>query len=434
MGTTILTVGLIIFLAHFFVALFEKVKIPDVLLLMIIGLILGPITGLVKPDFFGRAGEIATTVALIVILFESGIKLKFKEIKEGIGPTTIIAGLTLIATTFIVAGLFKLCTGCQFIVALIAGSIVGGTSSAVVIPMIKSLNIDEKTYTILFFESAITDALCIVIVFSFIKTYKLGEMNFFGIIKGILLTLVVASIIGGVGALVWSLILKYIRRIPDNIFTSFAFIFIIYGITEWIGFSGAIASLAFGITLANVKKVREKAREVSEKNKDKPEKEVIPIHRKVYLTEFSRVEKTFFSEVVFLLKVFFFIYLGLSIKLTGINTILLGLVFTLVIYIARHIIVFIFSPRDITPRDAGYLSSLIPKGLAAAVLASIPVVEKIPYAEFIRNLTYSIVFFSILISSILIPLIEKTGYERLFNHLFFYLRKKDKEKRRILPM
>ena len=41
LAPVIVFVGLLIFLAHFFVALFEKTRIPDVLYLIIIGLILG---------------------------------------------------------------------------------------------------------------------------------------------------------------------------------------------------------------------------------------------------------------------------------------------------------------------------------------------------------------------------------------------------------
>ena len=45
---------------------------------------------------------------------------------------------------------------------ILGGFILGGTSSAVVIPMITSLNASEESTTLLTVESALTDVLCII--------------------------------------------------------------------------------------------------------------------------------------------------------------------------------------------------------------------------------------------------------------------------------
>ncbi|NLH55403.1 MAG: sodium:proton antiporter, partial [Rikenellaceae bacterium] len=43
----IVFVGLLVFASHVFTGIFERKRIPDVLLLMLIGLLLGPIFGLI---------------------------------------------------------------------------------------------------------------------------------------------------------------------------------------------------------------------------------------------------------------------------------------------------------------------------------------------------------------------------------------------------
>ena len=43
-GETILGIGVILFLSFFFAALFERSRIPDVLLLTLVGIVLGPLT------------------------------------------------------------------------------------------------------------------------------------------------------------------------------------------------------------------------------------------------------------------------------------------------------------------------------------------------------------------------------------------------------
>ena len=50
---------------------------------------------------------------------------------------------------------------------------------------------------------------------------------------------------------------------------------------------------------------------------------------------------------------------------------------------------------------------MAPKGLAAAVLASLPLQYGLPGGEMIRDLTYAVILTSIVLTSILIPVLEK---------------------------
>ena len=88
-GTLVLSVGLIIFLAHFFSSIFEKTKMPDVLPLIFIG-ILFSLFGY-KPEVFGLSGSILSSIALALILFQGGSHLSFDILKKGINKVTILA-------------------------------------------------------------------------------------------------------------------------------------------------------------------------------------------------------------------------------------------------------------------------------------------------------------------------------------------------------
>ncbi len=101
---TIIILGLLIFLSHVFNELFDKTKIPNVLLLLLIGIIIGPVSGIVTTDFFGQLGNVFTTITLIVILFESGSGLNFGEIKKAIGSATLLT-LLKFAIHFLFEGL-----------------------------------------------------------------------------------------------------------------------------------------------------------------------------------------------------------------------------------------------------------------------------------------------------------------------------------------
>ena len=62
-------VGILVFLAHLFTGIFSRTRIPDVILLIIIGICVGPLLNLVSPSQFGEVGPVFTTITLIIILF-----------------------------------------------------------------------------------------------------------------------------------------------------------------------------------------------------------------------------------------------------------------------------------------------------------------------------------------------------------------------------
>ena len=96
--TIVISLGLLIFFSHAFNSLFDRTKIPNVLLLLFIGILVGPVGGIVTKDFFGPLGNVFTTITLIIILFESGSSLRFSQIGKSIGAASIITIINFIIT------------------------------------------------------------------------------------------------------------------------------------------------------------------------------------------------------------------------------------------------------------------------------------------------------------------------------------------------
>ncbi|PKP39188.1 MAG: sodium:proton exchanger [Bacteroidetes bacterium HGW-Bacteroidetes-15] len=393
----IVFVGLIVFASHLFTGIFERKRIPDVLLLMIIGLILGPILGLISPDDFGIAGPMFTTITLVIILFEGGLALRFDALKQAIRGTTALTTINFFVTMGVVGVIGWLVFGLHPVAGFMLGAILGGTSSAVVIPMVQQLRITEDTKTILVLESAVSDVLCIIFALALLETFHVEEVKIGLVLGKIISSFTLAALLGWGGAMAWSILLNKVRTIRNTIFTTPAFVFIIFGIAELFGYSGAISALAFGITLANIEIFN-----VSLLKKyvaDKP----------ITLNE---TEKVFFGEIVFLLKTFFFIYIGLSIQLQNLWALVLGLLLTIIIFSTRVPVVKIAIRKPLPTFDLTMISVMVPKGLAAAVLASIPFQQGIEGGEFIRDITYAVILLSIVFSSVLIPLVEKSSVVR----------------------
>ncbi|MBG0781098.1 MAG: cation:proton antiporter [Bacteroidales bacterium] len=401
-AVTVVGVGLLVFLAHVFAEVFSRKRVPDVLLLILIGLAIGPLLGIVTPGHLGLVGPVFTTITLVTILFEGGTELKYDTLRHSLRGTTLLTFLNFFATLIVIGFLAWLFLDLEPLVAFMLGAIIGGTSSAVVIPLVRQLNISNNSRTILILESAFSDVLCIVFALAFIEAAQLGQIQVGTTIGQILASFILASIMGLIGAFFWSVVLHKIRNIKNSIFTTPAFVFIIYGLSELLGYSGAISALAFGIGLANTDLIKGTA--LSKFFTKEPD-------------SLNETERILFGEAVFLLKTFFFVYIGVSMQLTEWVPILIGFVITLILYLIRIPIVRASMPiSDVNNpnQDLIFMSSIVPKGLAAAVLATIPMQQGIAGGELIKDIVFSVILFSIVFTSVLIPLIEKSEGLRNF--------------------
>ena len=396
-GLVIAIIGLLIFAAHLFTEIFSRKRIPDVLLLMVIGLVIGPIFNWVKPQDLGSVASVFTTITLVIILFESGTELNFNTLLNSIKGTMKLTTINFFITMIIVAALGMLFEKFDILTSLMLGAILGGTSSAVVIPMVGQLKISQKGGTILILESAFSDVLCIVFAWAFLEALQSGALNVGQTLGDIISSFILASIIGLVAAIFWSYILDKVRHVKNSILTTPAFLFIVYGFNEWLGFSGAIAALAFGIGMANMDYFYKRGLIIQRIFKTQP-------------AMLNETEKQLFSEVVFLLKTFFFIYIGISIKLERFWPILIGFIVSVVLFAMRILIVKLSFHKEDDPLPVGdkvFMSGIVPKGLAAAVLATIPVQRGIPGGETIQNIVFAVILFTIIFTSILVPVLDK---------------------------
>lgn len=396
-------VGILIFLAHLFTGIFSRTRIPDVILLILIGICVGPILQLASPSQFGAVGSVFTTITLIIILFESGIALSLNTLKSALGGAMTLAPLSFFSTMGIVAGIVIWLTDLEIIPAFIVGAIVGSTSETVVIPLVKQLGLKDETQTLLSVESSVNDVLAIVITVALVEAYMLGRFEVASVSGDLISSFLVAAVFGIVGAFIWSIILDKIRVIKNTIFTTPAFVFVLYGLVETLGFSGAIAALAFGITIGNVETIK------------------IPIFKTLSTREpvgLTPTEKVFFSEVAFLLKTFFFVFLGISIEMISGQLLMIGLILTAIAFFIRIPAVKLSVRKEFPVKDISLIAVMIPKGLAAVVLASIPLQQGVNGGELINNITYGVVLISIVLTSIMVLLIDKTRFYDLYEWIF----------------
>ncbi len=391
--TIVIGLGLLIFFSHLFNELFDRIKIPNVLLLLLIGIIIGPIGRIVSRDFFGELGNVFTTITLIVILFESGAGLRFSEIKKSIGPAALVTVFNFIITVVVTAFIASIFTKLDWISSVFVGAIIGGTSSAVVIPIVKQLKMGEKSSAILFLESALSDVLCLIVGLAVLEGIKMGALDVGSVFSKMWKAFLFAALLGLGGGLIWSVVIQLIRSIKNSMFTTLAFVFILYGVVELMGFNGGISALTFGIILGNSESINSSI-----------------FFRKVFkfsTSGFNENERNFFAEIVFVMQTYFFVYVGINLQFGSVFIYGIGLLIVIIVIISRPLSIKLFAGKNIPGNELAIMSIMTPKGLVAAVLASIPMQQGLAYGDKIMDLGYSIVLLSIVICSVLVIILSK---------------------------
>jgi potassium/hydrogen antiporter len=396
-------VGLLVFFAHLSVALFRKTRIPDVLLLILIGLILGPILHVVHPDHFGKVGPVFSQIALAIILFEGGLEARLDILKDNWKSCLLLVFPVFLLSFLLGAVYMSWIVGLDAQSALFFGAIVGSTSPSVVVPLVAQLRLKRGPSLILTLESALADVLCLVLALSFLEASLSGGLNMGGMVMRVAYSFILAGAIGWAAGWGWSLVLSRLRSIQNNIFLTLALVFVLFGAMDSIHVSGGVAVLAFGMSIRNAG--------------------VFPVSLlqwtgTVKPVQFTDRERAFFSEAVFLIKTFFFVYLGISLHLQDWRVFAAAIALVSITMAFRLPIVRMAMPVSTSKRDASLMGVMVPKGLAAAVMAALPLQYGWPGGEIIRDLSYALILFSILGASAFVFLVEATPVSRLYRRFF----------------
>lgn len=378
---TIIILGLFIFWGHYLSGVFERKSIPDVLGLMLIGILIGPVFHLIDPSTFGKFGSLFSNLVLIFILFESGTDLKISEVKESFKESAGITAVGFLVTWIVTFALCKLIFNLPNLTCLFIGSALGGTSSAVVVGLVKKMSIKAKTSTTLIIESAETDVFTLAIPISILGLMITGQVQTNTVLSQFISSLVMSLIFGVGGAFVWSFIINKFPTLKTTKFSTPAFLFIIYGLIEYLNFSGPLTALSFGIAIGNLQYFEPKLLE-----------RVIPNHSIVLPQD----EKLFFNEMVFLLRTFFFVFIGLSIHIERLDWLLWGAAITLALFAVRILVVKFVISKSTPLLDKATMSIMIPKGLGAAVIATLPFQQGHADGIIIQSICFSVILFSTL--------------------------------------
>jgi cell volume regulation protein A len=371
--------------------LFKKISFPDILVLLALGYVAGPVLHIVDPAWVAPASPIIANLSLVIIMFNGGLDLEFSQARAT-APRAIALALVGIVASMIAATAFVYYVlDWELMSSLLLGAIVGGTGPAIVMPLIGRAKVSPEISSLLHIESALNGALVIVIALVILEVMSVGATEHVApvIAKAISMRFLIGLGIGAATGFAWLWVLTFIEgELYDDILT-LAVLFLLYFAVESLQGSGAIFALVFGLILGNGMDFARFLRT----------KRTIEIHNTMM---------TFHSQISFIVKTFFFAYLGLMITFDEPSIIVPSIILSLVLLGVRCIVVPAISigKRSLLA-NTGILATMLPRGLSAAVVAEIAFASSIPNARLYPEIVIVVIATTVIISAVGIPLFAR---------------------------
>lgn len=375
------SIAVVLLIGVIFSVLAGKAKIPEIIVLVIAGMVLGalkykgePIVGF--PVLFLTGVSI---FALALILFDGSAKIRLRELDTlSLKALKFVIIFTLLSLIFFTLAA-EYFLGIPLVFCLILAAINAGTSTDVVMSFMKGVK--GRVMGILELESVFNTPLTVLLPFVIID-FTQGQTRITEVVELVLpfLTSIVMGI--GAGIFIAVILFKIIQKKYSTFYSPLAVIvaaLLAYVLAENLDGNGVIAVVSLGIFFGNVY-VREKI---------------------ALLSTESILTKALF--------IFVFVLIGLLIKLPltkefFISSIILFAVYLVIRYISAAVS---FMKDKISTKEILFITLNAPKGLSTVAVVFLFAINNIPGSAYylpgigiVLNITLVFVLYSIVLSSI----------------------------------
>lgn len=336
---------------------FKLTRIPDVVVLMALGVVLGPVLGLVDAEKFSKVTNLLGTLAIILVLFEGGLELDLRETLRHFPGSLLLAILSFVFSGGLVGLLVSRSMGVSLTAGLLVGAVIGCTSSTVVLPVLQQMGLDAPVKVTLMLEASFGDVLAVLTVGLIFSMRGQSGAVASTLVHGLLMQVGVALLFAVAGGVLWSRLLRVLSEQRFWQVLTFSMVLVLYAGMEAIGANGLIAVLGFGLTLSNFPGLD-------------PGLELR--HLVTTVADSQQALLTFHSELAFLVRTFFFVLIGAVARLASFREhplLMAGTVAAL--FLARWLAVKAsqWSWHDISPQGREAILWMLPRGLITVVLA-----------------------------------------------------------------
>lgn len=329
-------------------SLAHHLRLPSIVILLAAGIALGPDgLGLIQPAAIGSGMSLLTGFAVAVILFEGGMNLKFKQLRQ---TQQIIRRLLLSG------GLFTMIGGAlathyilywPWDISILFGTLAMVTGPTVVNPLLKRLRLRKKVATVLEVEGVLIDAIgAIVAIVALEAVLSPGHGNLLVWAGHVVARLGFGVVAGTAVAILLVWLFRVRRLIPEgteNVFTLSVVLVLFQGSNMIMHESGIAAVIAAGVVVSN------------------------------YSTRVLKGLADFKEEITVLLIGLLFILLAADVRISQVTDLGIPglLIVLLLMFIVRPLAVVVATwNSELSIKERLYISLIAPRGIVAAAVAS----------------------------------------------------------------
>lgn len=252
------SIALMMIIGFLLSGIFNRLKLPGLLGMIITGIILGPyVLNLIASDLLNISKDLRE-IALIVILIRAGLSLDLRDLKKVGRPAILMcfvpATIEILTVVFLAPIIFNI----SYIEAAIMGTVLAAVSPAVVVPrmikLIESGHGKDKSIPQLILAGASVDDIYVIILFTaFMGMYKGAAFD-----SKSLITVPISIILGLFVGIIVGLVLVYIfkkihMRDTVKVFIILSLSFLIVSletyIQDYVPMSGLLGVMALGGTI-----------------------------------------------------------------------------------------------------------------------------------------------------------------------------------------
>ncbi len=381
----LLLIGSVLILASIAITkVFDNVGVPTLLIFLGIGMLAGSEgPGGIYFDDAGLAQSIGI-IALAFILFAGGLDTSWREVKPVFWQATSLATLGVLITTLAVGLFASAVLNLSLLTGLLLGAIVSSTDAAAVFSVLRSRNVSlrGRIKPLLELESGSNDPTAVFLAIGLIQLMTNEQASFISIALLFVIQMVLGTAFGLALGKAMVYILNRLKLVYEGIYPVFAVAFagLIYGLTTTAGGSGFLAVYIAGLVAANSDFVQKKSL------------------------------LRFYDGLAWLSQITMFLTLGLLVFPSHILPVIGGglLVSGFLMFIARPAGVFLsLLAAKLHWKEKAFVSWVGLRGAIPIILATFPLIAKIPDAHLIFNVVFFIVLTSALLQGWSIPFAAK---------------------------
>ena len=372
----------------------EKLKIPDVILYLIAGIIIGPaVLNLISVDSFPIENNLILTFGSAFILYEGGREVNLKVLNKVKVSVGLLATLGVVISTVVVGFATNKIFGLPVMTSLLVGGIIASTDPAALIPVFKQVSIKEKIKQTVVSESAFNDAVGAIIVSTLLTIVISGSFSVGESAKELLIAVFVGVIIGVLVGYVFSVLISDKKW---GIFHSYAPIISIlkvvlaYELATLLHGSGYMAVFIVGLIAGNKKLFG------------------LWVPEEDFQSEYH-----FRESIASLCRMSIFVVLGTHVDLGALSQYWLPslMVVIVLMFVARPIVVLVCTLFDIKAKwkmnDKLFMMWVRETGVIPAALSGIVVSMKVPGYEVISSVVFMTILITLIVQASTTKLVAK---------------------------